>query len=105
MFIKLLGLLSIGDTMWISVKDKLPPMKFDGIDQHISDEVLLVIEGKNGNRYIDMGYRETFLSFEDGEGMDRWIWWFNGPASYDAHKNVTHCHHKKNNATITEVIL
>lgn len=91
--------------MWISVKDKLPPMKFDGIDQHISDEVLLVIEGKNGNRYIDMGYRETFLSFEDGEGMDRWIWWFNGPASYDAHKNVTHCHHKKNNATITEVIL
>lgn len=76
--------------MWISVKDKLPTMKFDGIDQHISDEVLLVIESKNGSRYIDMGYRETFLSFEDGKGIDSWIWWFNSSESYDAHKNVTH---------------
>lgn len=72
--------------MWISVKDKLPPMKFDGIDQHISDRVLLLVDGK----YIDIGYRETFLSNEDGEGMDNWIWWFDTQHDYNAHTNVTH---------------
>lgn len=69
---------------WIKCNEELPIMKFDGIDQHVSEDILIT----NG-KYIDIGLRETLLSYEDSERIDNWCWWSQKFGFLDK-KDITH---------------